>query len=80
MIRTKKWLPCFTLLFLATAVSKAQTANQVRTEMATLKSLLSQVPDRAIVLYYLAQDYAQIGDQQKAIALLKRGGGRESSP
>jgi hypothetical protein len=71
MIQAKKWLACFTFLLLSSFVLQAQAVNQVRTEIATLESLLSKVPDRAIVLYFLAQDYAQIGDQQKAIALLK---------
>src|SRR5215813_9963645 len=71
MIQAKKWLPCFAFLLFSSFVLQAQVADQVRTEIATLESLLPKIPDRAIVLYFLAQDYAQIGDQQKAIALLK---------
>jgi hypothetical protein len=71
MIQAKKWLPCFLFLLLSSFVLRAQAVDQARTEIATLESLLPRVPDRAIVLYFLAQDYAQIGDQQKAIALLK---------
>lgn len=71
MIQAKKWLTCFTSLLLSSFVLHAQGVDQVRTEIAMLESLLPKVPDRAIVLYFLAQDYAQIGDQQKAIALLK---------
>ena len=71
MIQAKKWLPCFLFLLLSSFVLRAQAVDQARTEIATLESLLPRVPDRAVVLYFLAQDYAQIGDQQKAIALLK---------
>ena len=71
MIQAKNWLRCFLFLLLSSLVLRAQAVDQARTEIATLESLLPKVPDRAIVLYFLAQDYAQIGDQQKAIALLK---------
>jgi predicted Zn-dependent protease len=71
MIQAKKWLPYFLVLLLSSFVLRAQAVDQARTEIATLEALLPRVPDRAVVLYFLAQDYAQIGDQQKAIALLK---------
>jgi len=71
MIQAKKWLPCFLFLSLSSFVLRAQAVDQARTEIATLESLLPRVPDRAVVLYFLAQDYAQIGDQQKAITMLK---------
>jgi len=46
-------------------------SQKEQNEIATLESLLVSVPDRAMVLYLLAQDYAAIGQRAKALALLK---------
>ncbi|HEX3438526.1 MAG TPA: hypothetical protein VHT24_17275 [Pseudacidobacterium sp.] len=50
---------------------QAQDADKTRAEIAVLESMLPKVPDRAVVLYFLAEDYAQVGYQPKAFALLK---------
>ena len=76
MMRAKKWVLCSASLCFACSFAWAQQAAapataQTKAEIATLETLLPQIPDRAVVLYFLAQDYAQIGDQQKALALLK---------
>lgn len=76
MFETIKWPRCCCAFLLASSFACAQQPDaaslaQARAEIATLESLLPKVPDRAVVLYFLAQDYAQTGDQQRALALLK---------
>jgi hypothetical protein len=71
MISAKKYLRCLALIAVFPLASPAQGTDKTRAEIATLESILPKVPDRAAVLYLLAQDYAQIGDQKKAFALLK---------
>jgi hypothetical protein len=71
MICAKKYLVSLTFLAVFPHVSQAQDVDKTRAEIATLESMLPKVPDRAVVFYLLAEDYAQTGDQKKALALLK---------
>jgi hypothetical protein len=76
MIRAKKGRFCCALFCFVCSLALAQqeatsAIDQAKTEIATLESLLPKIPDRPVVLYFLAQDYAQTGNQQKALALLK---------
>ena len=45
---------------------------QLRKEVRTILALSSQVPDRGAVFYYLAVDYALLGDSRKAISYLQQ--------
>jgi hypothetical protein len=42
-----------------------------RNEIELVEKLLPQLPDRAPALFVLAHDYATLGDQQKALSLLR---------
>jgi len=46
-------------------------AENVRAEIRLLESVLPRVLDRGATLFLLARNYARVGEQQKALALLK---------
>jgi hypothetical protein len=59
-------------------------ADRVRAEIRAIESVLPKLPDRGAALFFLAQQYAHLGDSQKALALLQEcvalGAGFEPDP
>jgi len=54
-------------------LSSAQPADakKVRAEIRAVENILPKIPDRGAALFLLARRYAHLGNQQKALALLK---------
>jgi hypothetical protein len=55
----------------STAPEEPSDAESVRAEIGSLEAILPKVPDRGATLFLLAQQYAHIGELQKALTLLK---------
>jgi sugar lactone lactonase YvrE len=55
----------------AEASGQPADAQKVRAEIRAVEDVLPKVPDRGAALFLLARRYAQLGELQKALALLK---------
>src|SRR5215471_21698522 len=55
----------------AASMTGPEGSARLRAEIKVVKGLLPQLADRGAALYLLAHHYAHLGDQAKALALLK---------